>query len=364
MRDALATLIRREYSAQRVLLCASGTQALQVAIGVARKMFGTNDAAVALPAFSCFDVASAAVGVGGPVSLYDIDPSSLAPDPESLERALQSGAKVVVVAPLYGIPVDWERIAQIAASHGALVIEDAAQGHGASYRGRPLGSLGDISTLSFGRGKGWTGGSGGAVLFRRGMASLPELPVAGDAAGLLSVIKLAAQWSLGRPALFWVPNALPGLGLGETVYHEPTVPSDIAESATAAILASRAAAIAEADARRANALWIHEGLRLQHVLRGVESEVEESVSGYIRLPLLAPHGIGGFGADAGALGIARSYPVPLSELAVLAGSIVGAREFAGASRLARELVTLPVHSLLSDSDRTLLIQRIQSYANR
>ena len=55
-------------------------------------------------------------------------------------------------------------IAEIAERHGLAVVEDAAQGLGATWRGRPLGSFGDVSVLSFGRGKGWTGGVGGALL--------------------------------------------------------------------------------------------------------------------------------------------------------------------------------------------------------
>lgn len=361
-RGELAELICREYSAQRVLLCRSGTEALQAAIVAAREI--ATGEVVALPAFSCFDVASAAVGAGGPVSLYDIDPRTLSPDARSLERALDNGAKVVVVAPLYGIPVDWARIEQIAASHGAVLIEDAAQGHGALYRNRPLGSLGDISTLSFGRGKGWTGGSGGAVLFRRGKALGPTIADASLSSGISSAIKLAAQWSMGRPMIYGIPNSLPGLGLGETIYHEPATPSGMSESAAAAILESRIEATEEAAVRRSNALWIRRQLDSQPLLQPVESEAEESVSGYLRFPVLAPRGIDGFGDGARVLGIAPSYPRPIAELPALTGSIAGPREFPGATRLARELVTLPVHSLLTDSDRTLLIRSIQGYRAR
>ena len=65
---------------------------------------------VALPAFGCFDVASAAIGADVPVSLYDIDPDTLSPDPDSLSRAFSQGARVAVIAPLYGVPVDWESL--------------------------------------------------------------------------------------------------------------------------------------------------------------------------------------------------------------------------------------------------------------
>src|SRR5215831_6183123 len=202
--EQLDAVLRREYAADEVLLCGSGTQALQVAIESARDEIG-RQAPVALPSFSCFDVASAAVGAGGPVILYDLDPFSLSPDLESLERALAAGARVVVVAPLYGIPVEWDAIEELASSYGAILIEDAAQGHGASHRRRPLGALGDISTLSFGRGKGWTGGSGGAVLFRRGRRASRTMRAALSTANLKTATVLAAQWGLGRPWLYGLP---------------------------------------------------------------------------------------------------------------------------------------------------------------
>ena len=67
----------------------------------------------------------------------------------------------VVVAYLYGIPFDTAPVRAAAGAVGAWLIEDAAQGAGASFRGRALGAFGDLSMLSFGRGKGVTAGRGG-----------------------------------------------------------------------------------------------------------------------------------------------------------------------------------------------------------
>ncbi|MET0399208.1 MAG: DegT/DnrJ/EryC1/StrS family aminotransferase, partial [Longimicrobiaceae bacterium] len=168
-RAPLLAELLRDYAAGSGALCGSGTQALQLALVEARRRGG--DAPVALPAFSCYDVAAAAVGAGVRVALYDVDPGTLAPDPESLERVLAAGARTVVAGPLYGVPLEWDTLRGAAGRHGALLVEDAAQGHGASWHGRPLGSLGDLSVLSFGRGKGWTGGRGGALLARGGGAA-------------------------------------------------------------------------------------------------------------------------------------------------------------------------------------------------
>src|SRR5262249_36974288 len=155
----LVDLLRSRYDARVVHLTSSGTSALQVAIRLARVRAG--DGPVALPAYGCYDIASAAVGADLPIALYDVDPATLSPDLDSLSAVLAGGARIVVVAPVAGMPVDWSGVEQCAGAFGAFLVEDAAQGHGAFLRGRPVGSLGPLSVLSFGRGKGWTGGAGG-----------------------------------------------------------------------------------------------------------------------------------------------------------------------------------------------------------
>src|SRR5262245_6199582 len=91
-RNALVDLLQREYTAERVVLTGSGTQALQLAITIALRHRGPSTM-VALPGFSCFDVASAAVGADAGVACYDIDPRTLAPDLNSLDRVVQRGAQ-------------------------------------------------------------------------------------------------------------------------------------------------------------------------------------------------------------------------------------------------------------------------------
>jgi dTDP-4-amino-4,6-dideoxygalactose transaminase len=361
----LELLLRQEYSADEVLLCGSGTQALQLAIQSARDDIG-RQVAVGLPAFSCFDVASAAVGAGGPVILYDVDPLSLSPDLESLDRALAAGARIVVVAPLYGIPVDWDAIEDLASSHGATLIEDAAQGHGATHRRRPVGSLGDISTISFGRGKGWTGGAGGAVLFRRGRRSPRALRAIGGAANLRTAAVLAAQWGLGRPSLYGIPQVIPGLELGETAYHPPREPASISRASAAALLAARQAASEEAEQRRRNVQTLRAGIAHQPALREIESRAAGAIAGHLRFAVLAAEGFGGFGdpKDVRRLGIAASYPKQLGDLPALAPFVVGNSRMSGAARLVHELVTLPVHSRESSRDLSALADRIASYGGR
>ena len=100
------------------------------------------------------------------VRLYDIDPSTLSPDLDSVTKVFARGVDAIVVSHLYGYPADFLGVQALASEHGIPLIEDAAQGAGGALCNRMLGTLGDIAILSFGRGKGMTSGSGGAVIVR------------------------------------------------------------------------------------------------------------------------------------------------------------------------------------------------------
>ena len=346
---SLTDLLRTQYAADAVVLVDSGTNALQLAMESAiANISGTP--IIALPGFSCFDIATAAVGANAKVILYDIEPGTLAPDEDSLRKALGAGAQIVVVAPLYGMPVPWDRLRTITDEQGALLVEDAAQGHGASWNERPLGSLGTLSVLSFGRGKGWTGGSGGAVLTRHG-ATAPATPPTQGVIDARTLAGLTAQWAFGRPSLYALPKAVPGLSLGETVYHDPRDVKGMAESAATSLLANHDVANAEAKQRRANAAallsWIREIKGLDAIL-----PVRSAEPGYLRLPIRIRNGqrLSDHWDAAQRHGIARSYPRPLRQLRHLRTQLVEELPTPGADFLATALVTLPSHSLVSTSD--------------
>jgi dTDP-4-amino-4,6-dideoxygalactose transaminase len=95
----------------------------------------------------------------------DIDPVSYTMDPRLLERAITTRTKAIIPVHLYGQPAKMDPILEIARRHGKIVIEDAAQAHGAEYQGRRTGSLGDIGCFSFYPGKNLGAyGEGGAIV--------------------------------------------------------------------------------------------------------------------------------------------------------------------------------------------------------
>jgi len=351
-RASLVAQLARRCAADEVLLTDGGTGALTLAIRGA--LAEAPGEAVALPAYGCYDLATAADGAAAPVLLYDIEPTTLAPDPASLRAALAQGARALVVAHWYGVPADPEPVHRAATAAGAILIEDAAQGAGAAWRGRPLGSFGDLTVLSFGRGKGDTSGRGGALLARgpAGAAAFARARgfVGRGRRGVKEVVQLAAQWLLGRPALYAVPSALPFLHLGETAYHPAAPVRAMSRAATRTLAVTLPLGEREAATRRANA-----NRMLTRAGRGLTPipAPPGGDCGFLRLPFLADAGAGAAARSraARALGIMPGYPLALCDLPGFGERVVNRAEaFPGARALAERLVTAPTHGLLSGGD--------------
>jgi perosamine synthetase len=349
-----------QYHAEEALLVDSGTTALRLVLGTGSEA----SEPVAVPAFACYDIASAVIGARRRALLYDIDPTTLAPDLASLRQALEAGAATVVIAHLYAYPVDADEVASLCKSFGALLIEDAAQGAGGRLHGRPLGSFGSLSVLSFGRGKGMTAGGGGALLAHdgRGRSVLEwARTLLGPAAlGAGSLVRLIGQWAMARPSLYAIPAAVPFLRLGETIYHPPTPARAMPRTCLAVLAQLLQTESPEVEARRRTA---------QRVLASLLGTSMESVRpvaaaepGFLRLAATRPAGARPIDRAARRLGIMTSYPSALHELGPFWGSVINRNGalFPGARALAERLITLPTHSLLAESDLAALETWIHS----
>lgn len=139
----------------------SGTSALHLAMLAAG--IGPGDEVVTVP-FTFVASIGAILYAGAKPVLVDIDPRSFTMDPAAIEAAITPRTKAILPIHLYGQTADMDPIMEIARRHGLVVIEDAAQAHGAKYKGRPAGSIGDIACFSFYPGKNLGAyGEGGAI---------------------------------------------------------------------------------------------------------------------------------------------------------------------------------------------------------
>lgn len=151
-----------EYCGVRYgILTSNGTTALHLAL--AALGVGPGDEVI-IPAFTMIATAFAVVYTGAKPVLVDSEPETWNIDVTQIERKITSKTKVILPVHIYGHPCDMDPIRRLAKKHHLWVVEDAAEAHGAEYKGRRCGSLGDMGCFSFYANKIITMGEGGAVV--------------------------------------------------------------------------------------------------------------------------------------------------------------------------------------------------------
>ena len=141
--------------------CSNGTAALDLAVAALR--LGSGDEVI-LPTFTIISCAAAIVRAGATPVVVDADPDTWTMVPEQVAAAITASTAAIMVVHIYGLPVDLDPILELAERHHLAVIEDAAELIGGTYKGRPCGSFGHISTFSFYPNKHITTGEGGMVV--------------------------------------------------------------------------------------------------------------------------------------------------------------------------------------------------------
>ncbi len=139
----------------------NGTSALRAAMWACG--VGAGDEVIA-PAMAYWASSAAALTLGATVNFADIDPVTLNIDPEDIEHRIGPATRLIVVVHSNGYPADMDRIMAIARRHRIRVLEDASHAHGGWYRGRRIGTLGDIAAMSLMSAKPFPVGEGGMLL--------------------------------------------------------------------------------------------------------------------------------------------------------------------------------------------------------
>lgn len=142
------------------LTVSNGTTALHLALLAAGIKSGDE---VIVPDLTFVATANAVSYIGALPIMVDVDIDTLCIDPKAIEKAITPRTRAIVPVHLYGHPADMDAINEIAKRHGLVVIEDAAEAHGAEYRGRRAGSLGLCGVFSFYGNKVITTGEGGMI---------------------------------------------------------------------------------------------------------------------------------------------------------------------------------------------------------
>ena len=134
-------------------------------LAVAYKAIGLGPGdEVIVPAYTFIATASAALMIGAIPVFADVDPETLLVSPERIEAAVTPRTKAIVPVHHGGAPVDMDAVMEVARRNNLRVVEDAAQAHGAAWRGRPVGAIGDVGVFSHQSSKMLTAGEGGTMV--------------------------------------------------------------------------------------------------------------------------------------------------------------------------------------------------------
>jgi len=147
--------------ASQGIATSNGTTSIHLAL--AALGIGPGDEVI-VPTFTYVASVNAITYTGATPVFVDSEPLYWNLDPEKIEPLITERTRAIEVVHLYGHPADMDRILEVASRHGIAVIEDAAEAHGAQYRGRKVGTFGDASSFSFFGNKVITTGEGGMVV--------------------------------------------------------------------------------------------------------------------------------------------------------------------------------------------------------
>jgi perosamine synthetase len=158
--DEFETNFARYCGTKYALTVSNGTTGLHLAL--AALGIGPGDEVI-VPDLTFVATANAVAYTGAVPVLADIDPDTLCLDPASVRSVLSPRTRAIMPVHLYGHPADMDALAEIADAHGVALIEDAAEAHGAEYKGKRVGALGKCAVFSFYGNKVITTGEGGMI---------------------------------------------------------------------------------------------------------------------------------------------------------------------------------------------------------
>jgi dTDP-4-amino-4,6-dideoxygalactose transaminase len=307
----------------------SGTSALHVAMRLLD--IGAGDEVVTTP-FTFIATSWAIAYVGAKAVYVDIEEGTMNLDPKLLERAITPRTKAVMPVHLYGHPFDVDPILEICGRHHLPLVEDAAQAHGARYKGRGVGTFGALSGFSFYPGK--------------------NLGACGEAGALAT----------DRPEFARRAATLREHGAANRYYHEEVGYNYRMEGIQGAVLNVKLAHLAgwtaarRRIAHRYHELLAHTPLVLPRERTGDESVYHLYVVRHPRRDELRQH------LESRGIGTALHYPQPLHLQKCFAGLGYRAGDFPVTEQAARCCLSLPIYPEMSDAQIEYVAASIREFA--
>ncbi|NPA90037.1 MAG: DegT/DnrJ/EryC1/StrS family aminotransferase [Chloroflexi bacterium] len=310
---------------------ASGTAALFLTL--AALDIGPGDEVITTP-FTFFATASTIVHRGAKPVFVDIDPQTYNLDPHQVEDAITPRTRAIVAVHLFGHPAEMDPLRDIAERHGLWLVEDAAQAHGAEYKGRRVGTLGDVACFSFYPAK--------------------NLGAYGDAGAVVTNSDEVAERV----------RRLRNHGQARRYYHVEVGYAERMDGLQGAVLRAKLPYLDQwNEARRAAAHRYNQGLAPLDLVLPYEAPHVRHVYHVYTLRTDARDQLIQRLAERG-IPTAVHYPRPLHLQPAFAFLGYGEGAFPVAERMAREVFSLPMHPHLTPEQQEYIIQALREEMGR
>lgn len=349
--------VREILPAKYLFYLSSGRAALWLLLK-ALSLIQPDKKEVIIPAYTCPAVASAVLKAGLKVILCDINLDNFGFSKGELGKKVSKNTLAVILVHLFGYPANIQEVKEACRGHEIYLIEDAAQAFGNSVVDSPERKLGlqtDAGFFSFGRGKPISILHGGLLvteskeIFLKAQEIYQFLNGSERFAYLKYDLFLSSYKLFSNPYLYWIPQHIPSLHLGETIF-EPDFRTSRGLASTALLLKEMIASIEEEkQIRREHSKWYFSNLK---TIADVQHPINPDFP-FLRYPILIKNRLlrdkllkkltlQGTGA-------AQFYPCPLNEIPVLNDILKDSNSYPKAKEIADRLITLPVHSGVSTS---------------
>jgi len=338
----------------------SGRTALVFILKALSKQTDAARNEVVIPAYTCFSVAAAIAQSGLKIRLIDIDPTTTDYDYDKLSNINFTKVLAIVASNLFGIISDWQKLWSIARDKGIFLIDDAAQSMGSSYESKPSGILGDVGFYSLGRGKNLSTYSGGILLtnddkiadsIKEEMLNMRKCSYGCE---MNSLILITLYSFLLKPWLYWIPDMIPFLGLGKTIFDMNFHLGNLTDlqACLGNILHSKLDDINKK--RIENSKKLAEGIMKLERYK-IPGYFDTRCPIYLRFPLLASNkskrdevidSLRRIGISASSM-----YPSTIRQIPGIDKHLTSPEsDFPGAQIVVDRLLALPTHSYISDKD--------------
>jgi len=343
----------KDYLGTRNLLYLSSGRAALWLIMMTLAKLRPDRTEVIVPAFTCPAVASAVLKAGLKPVLCDNNLLDFGLSGGELAERINKETLAVVLVHLFGYPANILEVQEICRKHGVLLVEDAAQAFGNCFsdsENSKLGLLGDAGFFSFGRGKPLSLMHGGVFIakseeiFDEANSFYQNLNHEGSFRNLRYGLNVSSYSLLSNPFLYWIPQRIHSLHLGETIFESEFIPSSGVEMARSVACRMLKSIEMEKEVRQANSEWY--SINLSDI--PWVQKLPSSKFPYLRYPLLVKdremrNCVLNLLMSQGT-GAALFYPSPLNELPGLQEVLKDETVYTNARRLSDLLITLPVHS--------------------